>query len=60
MVQPLEITGFDFTLQKDVPLCRTTSAEPGNLLRVLQVRMMKALLAPCSVTTAISWGAALP
>jgi len=52
--QQLEIKGFDFSLQKDVPLCRTTSVEPGRLLRVLQVRMMKALPASCSVRTATS------
>ena len=52
--QPLEIKGFDIFLQKYVPLCRTTSVEPGCLLRVLQVRMIEAQFAGCGVTTAIS------
>jgi len=43
--QPPELKEFDFSLRQDVSLCRTTTMEPGRLLRVLQVRMIKVLRA---------------
>ena len=52
--QPPELKEFDFSLRQDVSLCRTTTVEPGRLLRVLQVRMIKALHASYSVNRAIS------
>jgi len=52
--QPPELKGFDFSLGQDVSLYRTTTVEPGRLIRVLQVQMIKVLCASCCVMRLMS------